>query len=226
MGLHYVPVGTRSFPFSAARKFIEDGYTTFIETGSYLGETALEASHDFDFVYTLEAADKYYKLAEATCAEAPNVTCVHGASQDMLRQVITECGKNKILFWLDAHYSGGETFENACPLLQELDLINELCEEPVVFVDDARFILMKYDGERYAPIYDVIKRLSEDGSRSVSLMGDCFIAVPTKYEHILNELSAEYSQEELKILSEHAAENKYMGMLSCLKTKLIHFLGR
>ncbi|MDR1514735.1 MAG: hypothetical protein LBS45_03495 [Synergistaceae bacterium] len=53
-------------------------------------------------------------------------------------------GKNSpMLFWLDAHWSGGDTAgENIqCPLLEELKIILDSNSSHFILIDDARLIL-------------------------------------------------------------------------------------
>ncbi|MDR1741482.1 MAG: hypothetical protein LBR38_06530 [Synergistaceae bacterium] len=102
-----------------------------------------------------------------------------GDSRVVLPRILeAERGKKKI-FWLDAHYSGGDTFKNSSPLLAELDAINSLGgEQSVIFIDDARFIHTVYFGERYCEYADLIPRLSSDIGRYIVCANDAFIAAP------------------------------------------------
>ena len=68
----------------------------------------------------------------------------HGNSRDVLpRLVPLFAGDNRVLFWLDAHYSGGVTYgqQDECPLLDELTIIFEKLSENkdiMILVDDIR----------------------------------------------------------------------------------------
>ena len=68
----------------------------------------------------------------------------HGNSRDVLpRLVPLFAGDNRVLFWLDAHYSGGVTYgqQDECPLLDELTIIFENLSENkdiMILVDDIR----------------------------------------------------------------------------------------
>ena len=67
------------------------------------------------------------------------ITHIHiykGYSTDMLKDI--DVGPS--LFWLDAHFSGGNTAlgKTPCPLLEELDIILATGEKHYLLIDDAR----------------------------------------------------------------------------------------
>ena len=84
-----------------------------------------------------------------------------GDTRDHLKQILTE--NDDILFWLDAHWSGGETYgeEDECPLLEELGLIFKCTEKKfIVLIDDARLFLapppLPHDFSKWPTIQDII----------------------------------------------------------------------
>jgi hypothetical protein len=50
---------------------------------------------------------------------------------------------DNLLFWLDAHWSGGETYgkEDECPLIEELEIIFKYDKNCIILIDDARLFL-------------------------------------------------------------------------------------
>jgi hypothetical protein len=115
---------------------------TFVETGTYQGETALFASRVFPEVVTIEGSDELYAAARKRLQDCPNVACLCGDSRQHLASITGDL-LGRVLFWLDAHWSGGITFgRNAeCPLLDELQAIYSSPCEPFVVIDDARFFV-------------------------------------------------------------------------------------
>jgi hypothetical protein len=113
----------------------------FVETGSYLGDgiqAALDAG--FERVISIELSDKYFGLCQERFANDARVTLVKGDSALILAEVIADVS-TPITFWLDGHYSAGDTAHGAfrIPLLQELQTI---AEHPIkthtLLIDDMR----------------------------------------------------------------------------------------
>ena len=75
-------------------------------------------------VYSIEPSNKYYEL-EKKLSSKKNVKLFHGTSEDCLGDLLENIDATNISFWLDGHFSAGDTFEglNHSPLLHELDLI-------------------------------------------------------------------------------------------------------
>jgi DNA-directed RNA polymerase subunit L len=76
-----------------------------------------------------------------------NVKLFEGYSHEVINTLINTNVFNKepILFYLDAHFSGGETegklFKNGCPILEELNIIsNRNIKGDIIFIDDMRLM--------------------------------------------------------------------------------------
>lgn len=101
--------------------------TTAIETGTCLGYTTLWLARNFEKVYTIELNKQYCDLARAKFLQYPNITSIHGNSEDVLRHLKIE---GNAMFFLDAHWG------NNCPLLGELHAIQRMGIKPVIAIHD------------------------------------------------------------------------------------------
>lgn len=133
----------------------------FVETGTYLGITTEWASRHFEHVSTIELSDELFIKTSARLSDKKNISFYQGDSRDHLQNIINSIGKSAI-FWLDAHWSGGETAgeDDQCPLLQELDIIYTSPYDHIVMIDDARTYTLPprkpNDPKQFPNICDII----------------------------------------------------------------------
>ncbi len=115
--------------------------SVFFEGGTYKGETALRASRSIDKVFTVERSEFMFATAQSAIGDVKNIVMLKGDSRDHLQAVLD--ANDNIIFWLDAHWSGGNTYgeSDECPLLDELRIIFSNKKNYVILIDDARLFL-------------------------------------------------------------------------------------
>jgi hypothetical protein len=163
------------------------GLEGFIETGTYLGDTARCVAPYFKRVVTIEGVVHRYN--ELNSLEWPkNVTRILGDSGSILYAHLYNLLPT--LFWLDAHWISNGTLADDdplmvgvtyCPLRQELQQIDSFGDRnnDVVMIDDARFFLHppKNRGSQTDwPSIDEIVGLLPD--RFIFVHGGVIVAVP------------------------------------------------
>lgn len=113
-----------------------------IETGTYLGEMVEYQANNFKKIFSVEIADIFYEFSSKRLKKYKNISIIKGDSSTVLGKVCKEISRDdRVLFWLDGHYSGGQTGkgEKACPIYEELSCIFETREDKdVILIDDAR----------------------------------------------------------------------------------------
>lgn len=123
---------------------------TFIETGTYRGESAFWAAGEFDQVITIESDEKRWRRVHQAAAALPNLLALHGDSRVELPRVLKKI-KEPALFWLDAHLAGytkqGWINNDQCPLVDELKAVRDCGVKHVVLIDDANWFIGKPDFE-------------------------------------------------------------------------------
>ncbi len=129
------------------------GLTQFVETGTHLGDTlAYIAQEKSVHVTSIELDEAYYRAAKQRFARYPNVTLLQGDSGKLLPELVRH-GKTPALFWLDGHYSGGDTAKGELdtPVIAELQaILDSPLKGHVILIDDARC----FDGTRGYPHLD------------------------------------------------------------------------
>jgi len=128
-------------------------YSTFIETGSYKGETIFAMEQYFDTLITIEVKEElYYNLV--TNYDNNKIKFINGDSVEVFNYLFKYIN-DKCIFFLDGHYSSGITgFKNkTVPLLDEINLINtNFKNEGIIIIDDVRLFGKKLGSEDWSEI--------------------------------------------------------------------------
>lgn len=128
--------------------------STLIETGTHRGDTVAACLRSFRRIISVELGAKLAKEARQRFAAYPHVTIMQGDSGEVLTEILSNLDE-KSLFWLDAHYSGGDTAsgQEEAPVLRELRAIfQHRILEHVILIDDAR----EFGGNPAYPTIDAI----------------------------------------------------------------------
>lgn len=148
----------------------------FIETGTYRGDTVAAVKDAYSSVISIEVDETLYKMACERFAADKNVKIVQGDCAQVLPAILAALHEPAV-FWLDGHYSGGETGKGEIedPIIISLNQIAALpAQEHVIFVDDAR----TFDGREGRPdISDVFNSIKKINSRYIlRVQNDIIIA--------------------------------------------------
>lgn len=120
----------------------DSGAKIFIETGTYMGEMVFSVCNLFEKVFTIEIDPDLYENAKLRLRSKHNVQVLQGDSAKVLPKVLSNLDQD-IIFWLDAHYSGGITGgkEGKTPIEKELLAIFDYKKTKIkkcyILIDDA-----------------------------------------------------------------------------------------
>jgi hypothetical protein len=149
---------------------------TFVETGTYDGETALAMLDVVDTVYTIELGDKQFDAAIARLVEHPEVRALYGDSAKLLPVVLDRLFA-PALIWLDAHPGepGTAGTYGETPLRAELHAIfdEHQTEKHVVMIDDARLL-----GEPGWPTLDEVRAITDKAGYTSTVIDDIVWCLP------------------------------------------------
>ena len=127
-------------------------YNTVIESGPLGGETIINLQPYFKSLYTIELSEHYFNYFNQVKIENEytNVINYFGDTAQVLPEILKNLtSENKVIFWLDGHYSGGITArgESDCPIFKELEAIFTTKEKYVIITSKNRYkviLEMKY----------------------------------------------------------------------------------
>ena len=165
------------------------GTEVFIETGTYLGDTVQAMLGVFESVYSIELSPELYKQALTRFAEESRVKLLLGDSSRKLSEAAQASRGRNAMFWLDAHWSGGNTArsnENT-PIVGELKSIRSCgLENSVIMIDDLRYFIDVPSGfdvheanHGYPLIRDLLAQIRELWPDRVAVInGDILFLLP------------------------------------------------
>lgn len=116
------------------------GVQYLVETGTCHGDMVAAMQPEFKKIISIELADKFYHEVCERFKGAANVELIHGDSAKKLPEVVAKL-EGRAIFWLDGHYSGGDTArgEQDTPVNDELRAIFKSgAPDHIVLIDDAR----------------------------------------------------------------------------------------
>ena len=116
----------------------------FVESGTFYGQTfgRVIASGVFERCYSVEIQQNLHEQLQKQFPSTAKQQVFLGASYEQFKQSIFPlCAADDVLFfWLDGHFSAGETggAEFPCPLIDELQAIATSCptQKVVIAIDD------------------------------------------------------------------------------------------
>ena len=133
---------------------------------------------NFKQVYSIELSQEFYEKACYRFRNHGTVNLLQGDSGEVLPRIMRVL-QQPAVFWLDGHYSYGETARGSkdCPIYEELDAImipdSQLAH--VLLIDDARCFVGEGD---YPTIDDLTRYIQAKDSRyQVEVKDDIIRAV-------------------------------------------------
>jgi hypothetical protein len=123
----------------AAIQYLADcvGAKTLIETGAFRGDTVRALRGRFELLASIEIMPDLARPLQKEFAHDSSVRIILGDSGQELGKLLAEV-KGPVIFWLDAHSSGGPTGgDDYVPIFAELDAIAKLAHpNHAVLIDD------------------------------------------------------------------------------------------
>jgi hypothetical protein len=136
---------------------------TFIETGTYLGQTTYAMKDYFQSIYSIELNEHFANKAKHRFRAHSHMQILQGDSGQRLPELLGKISET-CLFWLDGHYghySGTAVAAKAdleTPVMNEVRaILNHKVKDHVILIDDARC----FDGTHDYPTMSELRALIE-----------------------------------------------------------------
>lgn len=109
--------------------------SVLVETGTCMGDTVETVREHFRDVYSVELAPKLYEICQQKFARRPNVHLFLGSSHEQLPRMIDKT-TGPVLFFLDAHITGGISMGNGDVTVPEVHIIEKMSPDSLIVIDD------------------------------------------------------------------------------------------
>ena len=131
-------------PFVKRQVLLRHGIknSTWIETGTFKGETTKFLAKNFPLIHTIEPSKELLIRAKSKLSNFKNIIFHNGTSEECFEAACNSV-KGDVSFWLDGHFSSGNTFKAviSTPIKHELNVIQNKLKDfsnLVVIIDDLR----------------------------------------------------------------------------------------
>jgi hypothetical protein len=173
----------------------------FVETGTFRGKTSRWAAGIFRDVITIENSRELFDSSSETLRNYKNIQQLFGSSPLQLSKVISDI-KQPSLFWLDAHWCGGNTYgeDDPCPLLDEIRIVKQSGYDHILMIDDARFFLKPppkpQDPDLWPGLREILELLNKDEKYFTFISEDVIVSLPLSGKKALQSYFDEIHQNE------------------------------
>jgi hypothetical protein len=151
-----------------------------VETGTYRGDMLQATKGYFDKLYSIELSKKLYNAAKNRFSYDSKIKLIQGDSGAKIREVL-KLLKAPAIFWLDGHYSSGDTEIGVkrTPILDELDhIFNYNQYDHIILIDDARVFGSEKD---YPTVDQLVSFIKSDKKKYIiEIQYDCIRLIPKK----------------------------------------------
>lgn len=153
----------------------------WIETGTYMGFTTRGLSEASKFVHSLEPSPMWFEKSSLRLADLKNVALHNLTSEQGFGPILSSLlDEQNVNFWLDGHYSEGDTFMGGTPspIKSELAAISATKDLSrfTILVDDFR----RFGMEPGYPDKDYLVQFSKKHNFIWTVERDIFIMTPSK----------------------------------------------
>ncbi len=140
------------------------GIKILIETGTYMGDMVYAMKNVFDKIYSIELSKELFGKCQKRFRKNKNVILLNGDSGEMISSILKEI-KKPVIFWLDSHYSGGNTVKGNkdTPIADELrSILENSFFNHIILIDDARCFNGSNDYPTINELNEIVLKYTKD----------------------------------------------------------------
>lgn len=130
------------------------------ESGTFKGDMIYGMKDKYQKIITVELSNFYFQLAKKRFEEYKHIRVIKGDSENEIKKFLRSL-KKPAVFWLDGHYSFGNTAKSKVntPIINELkSILDHKIKSHVILIDDARCFNGKDDYPKITSLTAMLKK--------------------------------------------------------------------
>jgi hypothetical protein len=181
--------------------------TTFLETGTFHGDTLIEMAPRFEKLHSVELSKELWEESSKRLESFKHVSISLDDSPNFIEKLKTSLQNDSVLYWLDAHWcisdnTAGE--DSQCPLVNEIQALEKLNNSSVIVIDDARLFLAPPPEPHeishwplFEQVNNALRALSDE--HEITIVNDTIAFYPKQCRAAMIEYSAKYGADWLRL---------------------------
>lgn len=132
------------------------------ESGTFKGDMIHGMKDKYKDITTVELSDFYFHIAKKRFKKYKHIRVIKGNSEVEIKKFLKSL-KKPAVFWLDGHFSSGNTAKSKTntPILNELrSILNHKIKSHVILIDDARHFNGKDDYPKITSLRAMLRRIN------------------------------------------------------------------
>lgn len=149
------------------------------ESGTFKGDMVYGMKNRFQKIISVELSNLFFQLAKKRFKNNKHINIIKGDSGKEIKKFLKSLKKSSV-FWLDGHYSFGDTAKSKVntPIVNELkSILNHKIKTHVILIDDARH----FNGKDDYPKINELKKMLKDSNYSMMVEDDIIRITPQNY---------------------------------------------
>lgn len=198
----------------------EVSFTTFVETGTFRGDSIKVVQGRVPRVISVESDARLAAEASVAFADDASVLIVSASGAEALLELRPELDGQDVLFWLDAHWcampDGDAPAESQCDLITEIDAIGRLSDNSVVLIDDARLFLSPppapHDAAQWPRLHEVLDALTKvSPTHELAVVNDVIAFFPPRLAPALSRFAVSHGVDWLTVAEKARSYDVLLG---------------
>ena len=181
--------------------------STFVETGTFHGDTLIAMAPMFTKLYSVELSKELWEESSKRLQEFKHVSISLDDSPQFIEKLQPSLKNDSVLYWLDAHWcvsdnTAGE--DSQCPLVKEIKAIGKLNNSSAIVIDDARLFLAPppepheiSDWPLFEEVNNALRMLSAE--HEITIVNDTIAFYPKQCRPSIIKYAAKYGTDWLRI---------------------------
>ncbi len=201
---------------------------TFVETGTYEGDSIDRVKPYFKRLYSIELSDFFAKKAASRFQGDSQVSILQGDAGVILPKLMSKLKEKSVLFFLDSHWCDADStagITSQCSLTAELRAIGHLNEKSVIAIDDARLFLsppgVPHDYSQWPDLDEIFQLMVElSKAHALLVLNDTILFFPAVLKPEVKQYAHEHGVDWLRVMDIYRQKSDLFAEMEAKETEI------